>query len=159
MFIKMASETKINLQKRTENAKGRVVKLTHIPDGFFDMEIYQYFSQFGQIKRVRVPRSKKVRNLLELLMSIIQGKFLKIAYVFFVDPEVARIAAESMNNYLMFDTRVRSVVLEDKIPSTILMGPRLIRNNPLPDRAKKALAKKMSAKMGKEDAEKFKVCF
>lgn len=64
-----------------------------------------------------------------------------------------------MDNYLMFDTRVRSSVLTDDIPLTILMGPRLIKNHPLPDRAKKALAKQMNRKLDDTKKEKFKVSF
>lgn len=80
------------------------------------------------------------------------------AYVYFLEPEVARIAAESMNNYLMFDKRVRSNVLTDKIPAIILTGPRLIRNHPIGSRALKAQAKQLNAKKSDEDVEKFKVC-
>jgi hypothetical protein len=57
----------------------------------------------------------------------------------------------------MFDKRVKSYILTDNIPASILTGPRLIRNDPVPDRAKKAVAKKMCAKKDAEEAEVFKV--
>jgi hypothetical protein len=72
---------------------------------------------------------------------------------------VAKIASDAMDNYLMFDMRVRSTVLTDNIPPTILMGPRLIKNNPFPDRAKKALAKRMNRKLGEKKTQEFKVSY
>ncbi|XP_072760913.1 MKI67 FHA domain-interacting nucleolar phosphoprotein-like [Anoplolepis gracilipes] len=74
------------VQKR--RSKG-IVYIGHIPHGFYDEQIKDYFKQFGKVSRVRVARSKRT------------GKSRGYAYVEFFYPEVAQIAAESMNNYLM----------------------------------------------------------
>ncbi|XP_012258978.2 MKI67 FHA domain-interacting nucleolar phosphoprotein-like [Athalia rosae] len=66
-----------------------VVYIGHIPHGFFEKEIFSFFKQFGKVTRVRVARSKKT--------GISRG----YAFVEFLHSEVAKIAAESMNNYLM----------------------------------------------------------
>ncbi|KAG8221904.1 hypothetical protein J437_LFUL006723 [Ladona fulva] len=68
-----------------------VVFLNRIPFGFFENEIMKYFQQFGKVTRVRVARSRKTGNS--------KG----FAYIEFKYPEVAKVAAETMNNYLMFN--------------------------------------------------------
>ncbi|XP_070165703.1 MKI67 FHA domain-interacting nucleolar phosphoprotein-like [Polyergus mexicanus] len=66
-----------------------IVYVGHIPHGFYEEQMKDYFKQFGNVTRVRVARSKKT------------GKSRGYGYVEFLYPEVAQIAAESMNNYLM----------------------------------------------------------
>lgn len=50
-----------------------------------------YFSQFGKVLSATVARSKK------------SGRSRGFGFVEFLDEEVAKIAAETMNNYLMFN--------------------------------------------------------
>lgn len=38
----------------------KAIVIKHIPFGFFERELLKYFSQFGTVRRVRVPRNKKV---------------------------------------------------------------------------------------------------
>ena len=45
---------------RVEDGASCVVKLGHIPYGFFEEELLKYFNQFGRVRKVRVARSKKV---------------------------------------------------------------------------------------------------
>ncbi|XP_057293544.1 MKI67 FHA domain-interacting nucleolar phosphoprotein-like [Hydractinia symbiolongicarpus] len=63
----------------------------HIPRGFYENEIRAYFSQFGTVNKVRLARSKKT------------GGYKGYGYIQFASEDVAKIAAEAMNNYLMFD--------------------------------------------------------
>lgn len=67
------------------------VKLSRIPYGFFEKEMWKYFSQFGRVQRLKLFRSKKTGNS--------KG----FAYVEFSHESVAKIVAETMNNYLMFE--------------------------------------------------------
>ncbi len=53
-----------------------------------------FFSQFGRVTKVRVSRSKKT------------GKAKHYAFMEFQYPEVAKIAAEAMNNYMMFKEKL-----------------------------------------------------
>ncbi|KAG8266068.1 hypothetical protein J6590_079798 [Homalodisca vitripennis] len=71
-----------------------VVYLSHIPHGFYDDQIKGYFAQFGKVTNVSVPRSKT-------------GRARGFAFVEFQHPEVAEIAAETMNNYLMFKRLIK----------------------------------------------------
>ncbi|XP_011881996.1 PREDICTED: MKI67 FHA domain-interacting nucleolar phosphoprotein-like [Vollenhovia emeryi] len=77
-------------QFKAQNLRPRgVVYVGHIPHGFYEEQMEDYFKQFGNITRVRVARSKRT------------GKSRGYGYVEFLHPQVARIAADTMNNYLM----------------------------------------------------------
>lgn len=52
-----------------EDERG-VVILKNIPHGFYENQMYKFFSQFGEISRLRLLRSKKVSNLLDLALII-----------------------------------------------------------------------------------------
>ncbi|KAL5009960.1 hypothetical protein ScPMuIL_012265 [Solemya velum] len=68
-----------------------VVYLGHIPHGFFEPQMKLFFSQFGKVRRLRLSRSLKT------------GKSKGYAFVEFQNEEVAKIVADTMNNYLMFE--------------------------------------------------------
>lgn len=53
--------------KKKKPKTNGVVYLGHIPHGFYENEIRQFFTQFGQVKRVKVSRSPKVNNILKIL--------------------------------------------------------------------------------------------
>lgn len=44
-----------------------MVYVGHIPHGFYEEEMRGYFSQFGTVTRLRLARSKKVRDICLLL--------------------------------------------------------------------------------------------
>ncbi|CAK5060976.1 unnamed protein product [Meloidogyne enterolobii] len=117
-------ETKQKVKKQLKNKEEKqhqfneeskiqhVIRLSNVPYGFFEKEMNGYFSQFGDVKRVRVIRSKK-------------GHHTGFAYVEFKNEKVAEIAAKSMNNYLLAEKKLRcSVVDQDKIPKCIRGGKR-----------------------------------
>jgi len=88
-----------------------VVYLGHIPHGFFEPQIKAYLSQFGDITKLRLSRSKKTGNS--------KG----YAYVEFKYKEVAETVAETMNNYLMFDKLLKcEVVPYDKLHPATFKG-------------------------------------
>lgn len=61
-----------------------------IPHGFHEHEMRAYFTQFGTVNHVRLSRSKKT------------GNSKHYAFVEFSSDEVAKIVADTMNNYLMY---------------------------------------------------------
>ena len=77
-----------------------IVYITHLPHGFYEKQLHQFLSQFGTITNLRVGRSDKTGNS--------KG----YAFVEFKFPEVAKIVAETMNNYLMFDRIVKCQVVD-----------------------------------------------
>lgn len=49
-------------EKKTSKASNDrgVVYLGHIPHGFYENEMKQYFSQFGEVTNVKIPKSKVI---------------------------------------------------------------------------------------------------
>ncbi|KAH8243339.1 hypothetical protein KR032_006615 [Drosophila birchii] len=92
------------LKKKVDKAKPQKVKgpergviiVKHLPHGFFEQQLRQYFRQFGRVLRVRLARSLRTGNS--------KG----YAFVEFEYPEVAKVAADTMDNYLMFQKVVKA---------------------------------------------------
>lgn len=72
----------------------------HLPHGFYDKEIREYFTQFGKVRRIRLSRSKKTGNC--------RG----YGFIEFENEKVAKIAADTMNNYLMFNKILKCQLIE-----------------------------------------------
>ncbi|KAK8177108.1 hypothetical protein IWX90DRAFT_420205 [Phyllosticta citrichinensis] len=67
-----------------------VVYVGRVPHGFYEHQMRAYFSQFGEITRLRLSRNKKT------------GRSKHYAFIEFKHASVARITAETMDKYLMF---------------------------------------------------------
>ncbi|XP_061348794.1 uncharacterized RNA-binding protein C1827.05c [Gastrolobium bilobum] len=81
---------KIPEQKLPENTSS-VLYVGRIPHGFYEKEMEGYFGQFGTIKRLRIARNKRT------------GKSRHFGFMEFESPEVAKIVADTMHNYLLFE--------------------------------------------------------
>lgn len=94
-----------------EEAKPGTVYIGHIPHGFYEEQIHDYFTQFGKVNKVRLARSKKT------------GGYKGYGYVQFQHEVVAQIAADTMNNYLMFDRILKcQFIPEEKLHACIWKG-------------------------------------
>lgn len=82
---------KAKLAKKEEDTGPGTIYIGHIPHGFYENEMKKFFSQFGKITNIRLARSRKTLNS--------KG----YAFIQFKSAEVAKIAAEAMNNYLFFE--------------------------------------------------------
>ncbi|RMC18712.1 hypothetical protein DUI87_04608 [Hirundo rustica rustica] len=65
-----------------------VVFVGHLPRGLCEPQLREYFGQFGTVKRLRLSRSKKT------------GGSKGYAFMEFESDDVAKIVADTMNNYL-----------------------------------------------------------
>lgn len=76
--------------------------LSHIPPGFVENEMRKYFNQFGHVTRIKLARSKKT------------GKSKGHAFIEFRYSEVAKVVAETMNNYLMCNRLLKATFMDKK---------------------------------------------
>lgn len=81
---------KLRKAKDSKNEGPGAVYVGRIPHGFYEPQMREYFSQFGTITRLRLSRNKKT------------GASKHFAFIEFESDEVAKIVAETMDNYLMF---------------------------------------------------------
>ncbi len=93
--------------KKEDHSSGRksaVIYVGRIPYGFFESEMRAYFSQFGEVLRLRLSRNK------------LTGKSKHYAFIEFAHPEVADIVSETHNNMLMCDRLIKcSIVPSEKV--------------------------------------------
>ncbi|KAM5567887.1 putative RNA-binding protein C1827.05c [Rosa sericea] len=78
-------------EEKPKEEVARVVYISRIPHGFYEKEMQGFFGQFGVIKRLRIVRNRKT------------GKSKHFGFIEFEDPGVAKIVAETMDNYLLFE--------------------------------------------------------
>ncbi len=87
---KLRKEARKAAEKASASGKPGVVYIGRIPHGFYEQEMRQYFSQFGNITNLRLSRNRKT------------GKSKHFAFVEFESAEVAEIVSKTMDNYLLF---------------------------------------------------------
>lgn len=103
-----------------QNLTPGVIYLGHIPHGFYEKQIRGFFSQFGEVLRVRVSRSWRT------------GKSSGFAFVKFADKDVATIAAEAMNGYLMHGRRLTANYIPPEKVHKDTFKPRTIGARSIP---------------------------
>ncbi|KAA1100578.1 hypothetical protein PGTUg99_024776 [Puccinia graminis f. sp. tritici] len=97
-------------RKAAEEQAG-VVYLGRIPQGFYEDEMRAYFSQFGEVLRLRLSRCKRT------------GKPKHYGFIEFKHVEVAQIVAETIHNYLLCGKLLQCKVLEkDQIHPKLWVG-------------------------------------
>ncbi len=90
---------------------GCTIYIGRLPHGFCEEELDGYFSQFGQISRLRLSRNKKT------------GAPKHYGFIEFYHAEVANIVAETMNNYLLFGHLVQCrVVATNQLHADMFKG-------------------------------------
>ncbi|KAL5486035.1 NOP15 [Sanghuangporus weigelae] len=80
---------KLDKAKRQASEERGVIYLGRIPHGFYEDQMRAYFSQFGDVTRLRLSRNKKT------------GRSKHYAFIEFKSAAVAQIVAETMDNYLL----------------------------------------------------------
>jgi len=96
-----SADLKTKLAVATQNPSDEVgvIYLGRIPHGFYESQMKEYFVQFGAISRLRLARNRKT------------GASKHFAFIEFAQAEVAKIAADTMNNYLMFGHILKAKVI------------------------------------------------
>ncbi|KAM7380913.1 hypothetical protein PAMP_004182 [Pampus punctatissimus] len=115
---KQESEFKKKVQQAMKSKTSKGVRLTpgviyvgHLPNGLFEPQLKSYFEQFGTVLKLRLSRSKKT------------GGSKGYAFIQFDCDEVAKIVAETMNNYLMGERLIKChVVPPEKVHEKLFSG-------------------------------------
>ncbi|KAJ1859665.1 nucleolar protein [Coemansia sp. RSA 1722] len=112
---KASTIAKVKLSSKQKQQGPGVVYVGRIPHGFYEAEMTGYFSQFGDIVNLRLSRNPKT------------GSSRHFAFIRFKYAEVAKIVAQTMNNYLLFDRLLKCVVIpEDKVHPA-LFKPKVVQ--------------------------------
>jgi len=114
-FISLESAADDNKTVRapsySESKDRGLIYISHVPHGFYEKQMREFFSQFGTVTNLRLGRSRK------------SGRSKGYAFVEFKYEEVAKIAAEAMHNYLMFDKLVKcELVPQDRRSPAVFKG-------------------------------------
>lgn len=83
-----------------KKTKRGIIYIGRLPRGFEEKELKKYFNQFGTIINLKVSRNKKT------------GKSKHYGFIEFADIEVAKTAAETMDNYLLFGHLLKCEVVD-----------------------------------------------
>lgn len=88
-----------------------VIYVGRIPHGFYEHQMRAYFSQFGEISRLRLSRNRRT------------GASRHFAFLEFASSEVAGIVADTMDNYLMFGHLLKvKLVSNDQVHKELFKG-------------------------------------
>ncbi|KAL8188055.1 UNVERIFIED_CONTAM: hypothetical protein K2H54_060605 [Gekko kuhli] len=97
--------------KKNEKLTPGVIYLGHIPGGLHEPQLKEYFGQFGTVTRLRLSRSKKTGNS--------KG----YGFVEFECDEVAKIVADTMNNYLFCERLLKCEFMPpEKVHENLFKG-------------------------------------
>ncbi|VAH44094.1 unnamed protein product [Triticum turgidum subsp. durum] len=114
-FLPLEGKEQRIRERQTEEPENTatVLYIGHIPHGFYEDQMQGFFQQFGAVKRVRIARNHKT------------GKSKHYGFIEFENPEVAKIVADEMNNYLLFEhtLQIAPVPLE-KVHAKLWKGVR-----------------------------------
>lgn len=94
-----------------EEGLSNVVYLGHIPHGFYEKQMREFFMQFGQVVNLRISRNKKT------------GKSKHYGFIQFHTPDIASIVAEAMDGYHFFGQKLEAHVMKkDQVHAELFKG-------------------------------------
>ena len=99
------------LQVKPGSDRG-ILYVGHLPKGFNETELKNFFQQFGAVTKLRVSRSVKT------------ARSRGYAFLEFAERKVAEIAAKAMNDYMMFGRKLDVHIMEDCHKDTFKHGNR-----------------------------------
>ncbi len=104
--VKKLPKVDSNVSKKSKKAKKGVIYIGRLPDGFEEKELSKYFNQFGEITNVKLARNKKT------------GKSRHFAFLEFSNVDDAKIAQDTMNNYLLMNHQLKVELVQEDFKST-----------------------------------------
>lgn len=106
--IEKAKIKKVKAAQRSAAQGPGFVYIGRVPHGFYEHQMRAYFGQFGNISRLRLSRNKTT------------GRSKHFGFIEFESEDVAKIVAQTMDNYLLFGhiLKVKLVPKEELHPDT-----------------------------------------
>lgn len=102
---------KLEKAKRQPTEDHSVLFIGRLPHGFYEDQLKAYFSQFGNVTRLRVSRNKKT------------GKSKHYGFIEFDSSSVAQIVSDTMDNYLIMGHILRcKLVPKDQVHPELWVG-------------------------------------
>jgi len=93
------------------NKPSAVLYLGHVPHGFYEDQMNGFFSQFGNVSRLRLSRNKKT------------GKSKHYAFIEMESAEVAQVVAETMDKYFLSGQQLQChIIPSDKVHERMFAG-------------------------------------
>ncbi|KAL4066743.1 hypothetical protein V8B97DRAFT_2022556 [Scleroderma yunnanense] len=102
---------KLEKARRQPTEDRGVICISRLPHGFYEDQLKGYFSQFGEVTRLRISRNKRT------------GRSKHYAFLEFESTSVSQIVAETMDNYLLMGHILQcKVVPKDKVHPDLWVG-------------------------------------
>ncbi|KAK7690644.1 hypothetical protein QCA50_005743 [Cerrena zonata] len=102
---------KLDQAKKKPAADKGVIYLGRVPHGFYEDQMKSYFTQFGDVTRLRLSRNKRT------------GRSKHYAFIEFDSSSVAKIVAETMDNYLLMGHILTcKVIPKDEVHPELWIG-------------------------------------
>ena len=95
-----AAKKKKKITKHDPVNKSAVIYIGHVPHGFYEDQMRAYFSQFGDVRRLRLSRNKKT------------GRSKHYAFIEFEKRTTAKIVAATMQGYFLAGRQLVSHVVK-----------------------------------------------
>jgi len=103
-FLSVQVTKKEDKQYRRKNdaiAAGGCIRIDNLPFGFVTSNMKHYFSQYGKLLDARIPINPR------------NGKSKSTGYVLFDDGHVAKIAADTNNNYMVCGSLLKCTIVDN----------------------------------------------
>lgn len=104
--VKKLPKVDSKASKKSKKLKKGVMYIGRLPDGFEEKELSKYFNQFGEITNVKLARNKKT------------GRSRHFGFLEFTNSEDAKVAQETMNNYLLMNHQLKVELVEEDFKSS-----------------------------------------
>merc|ERR1712170_289634 len=100
--VKKAKKEGKQVDKKRDSKKPGLLEIKQLPRVLDEQDLKEYFQQFGKVEKVKLARSTRTANS--------KG----YAFVLFADSNIAKIASETMNGYLLFTNLLKCRTLSEE---------------------------------------------